>query len=259
MDGNPLRRGLDRTERALWVMLVLGFLAAAPVVAPFAGHFARSAGLTEVKAQRSWREVDAVLLRRAPRQYYGYNSVMTVWVPGQWHAPSGGTRSGLVPTQSGMPAGANVPIWVNRSGQLTGKRPMTTGVVGVRVAAVESLAVTSLAVVTLLLAWLVRWIMDRRRLTYWGIEWACFGPRWSARHLRHGPGRLRCTCAGACPAGARPAGARPAGACPAGARPGGARPAPAGGFPGPGGFSCSATKKLPHPKTLRQESGNPPN
>src|SRR5262249_24804000 len=160
MDGNPLRRRLDRTERALWVMLVLGFLVAAPVVAPFAGHFAKAVGLAEVKAQRSWREVDAVLLRRAPRQYYGYNSVMTVWVPGQWRDPSGDTRSGLVPTHSGMPAGAHVPVWVNRSGQLTGQRPMTAGLVGVRVVAVEALAVTCLAVVTLLLAWLVRWITD---------------------------------------------------------------------------------------------------
>ncbi len=187
MDGNPLRRPLDRTERALFVLLALGFLVAAPVVAPMAGRFARTAGLAEVRSQQSWREVDAVLLRHAPRQFYGYNSELTIWVPGRWRAPSGVTRSGLVPTQPGMPAGADVRIWVSRAGQPTGRRPMTAGLVGVRVAAVESLAVTFLAVVALLLAWLVRWMTDRRRMTCWGIEWACFGPRWSARHLANLP------------------------------------------------------------------------
>ncbi len=169
----------------MFVLLALGFLAAAPLVAPLAGHFARTAGLAEVRAQESWREVNAVLLRHAPQQFYGYNSTMTVWVPGKWRSPSGITRSGLVPTQPGMPAGAGVRIWVSRTGQPTGRRPMTTGLVGVRVAGVESIAVTCLAVVALLLAWLVRWLTDRRRMTCWEIEWACFGPRWSARHLAH--------------------------------------------------------------------------
>ena len=183
MDGNPLRRGLDRMERALFVLLALAFAVAAPLIAPLAGHFARAAGQAEIRAQRSWREVNAVLLRHAPPEFYGYDSEMTVWVPGRWRTPSGAPRAGLVPTQAGMPAGAEVPIWVNRAGQLTGKRPMTPTVIGVRVAAVESVAVTCLAVLALLLAWLVRWLTDRRRMAWWGIEWACFGPRWSARHL----------------------------------------------------------------------------
>jgi hypothetical protein len=182
MDGNPLRRGLDRTERVMWLLLAVAFLVAAPILAPMAGHAARSAGQTEVRTQSSWREVNAVLVRHAPQQFYGYNSQMTVWVPGRWHAPSGGDKTGLVPAKPGTPAGTAVKIWVNGAGQMTGRQPLTSSVVGVRVAAVESLAVSLLAVLALLLAWLVRWVTDRRRMTYWAIEWACFGPRWSARH-----------------------------------------------------------------------------
>lgn len=181
LDGNPLRRGIDRTERALWMLLAVAFLIAVPIVTPMAGQAARSAGLSEVRTQRSWREVSAVLVRRAPAQFYGYNSQMTVWVPGRWRAPSGARRTGLVPAQPDTAPGSVVKIWVNRDGQMTGKRPLSSSAVGVRVAAVESLAATLLAVLALLLAWLVRWCSDRRRMTYWGIEWACFGPRWSTR------------------------------------------------------------------------------
>lgn len=167
----------------MWVLLAISFFVAAPIVAPMAGQAARTANLTEVRSQASWREVSAVLIRQAPQQFDGYNSQMTVWVPGRWRAPSSGaSRTGLVPAAPGTPAGSVVRIWVDSAGQLTGRRPLTSSVVGVRVAAVESLAATALAVLALALAWLVRWVSDRRRMTYWAIEWACFGPRWSARH-----------------------------------------------------------------------------
>ena len=182
MDGNPLRRGVDRAERALWILLGIAFFVLVPIVAPLAGHAARSAGLTEVKVQSSWREVNATLARRAPPQFYGYNSQMTVWVPGHWRAPSGAERTGLLPAKPSTPAGSHVKIWVDRAGQMTGRRPLTAGGLGVRIAVIESLAASALAVALLMLAWLVRWISDRRRMAYWGIEWACFGPRWSARH-----------------------------------------------------------------------------
>ncbi len=183
LDGNPLRRRIDRVERGLWVILVLVFFSAAPVIVTFAGHVASTESRAQLRAERSWRQVDAVLLRRAPGRLYGYSSAMTVWAEGRWHAPEGGTRSGLVPAEPAARPGTVVRIWVNRAGQLTGRRPLTAGTVTVRIVAFEVLAVTVLAVVALLLAWSVRWLTDKRRLTYWEIEWACFGPRWSARHL----------------------------------------------------------------------------
>src|ERR1022692_1850231 len=62
-----------------------------------------------------------------------------------------------------------------------GRHPMTVGMVKVRTALVEFLTVAGVAIVLLALGGLVRLLLNRRRMAYWGIEWACFGPRWSTR------------------------------------------------------------------------------
>lgn len=181
VDGNPLRRGIDQVERVLWAITLAAFFAAAPLVVPLAGHVARADGMAEVKAEQSWQRVEAVLLRHAPDQVYGYATEGTVWVKGRWQMPGGGVRYGLVPTVIGAPAGTVVAVWVNQAGQLTGTRPLTSGSVTSRVVAIEVLAGSALAVATLILVGLIRWLTNRRRMADWGFEWACIGPRWSAR------------------------------------------------------------------------------
>jgi len=181
VDRNPLRRGIDQVERALWVVLVLAFVVTVSLVVPLAGRAAKSAGLDQVRQERTWREVNAVLLRHAPNQVYGYNGTGIVWVSGRWRTPSGAGRYGLVPTTVGAPAGTVVKIWVDRSGQLTGGHPLTVSLVANRVRAIETLAGIAAAIAAAILAVLARWLTNRRRMTCWGIEWACFGPRWSTR------------------------------------------------------------------------------
>jgi hypothetical protein len=180
-DGNPLRRPVDKFECTLRVAFVLGFLIAAPLIAPATAHQARVAGLREVRQEASWRQVDAVLLRSAPPQYYGYGSMMSHWVPGRWRAPSGVTRRGMVPARSGEQAGTKVSIWVDWNGRMTDRQPMTAGMVQVRTVLTGIGSVAALAVALVVLAGSIRILLNRRRMTYWGIEWACFGPRWSAR------------------------------------------------------------------------------
>jgi hypothetical protein len=187
VDGNPLRRGIDRFERAVWVLLATGFLVAAPLLVPMAGRAAASLSSGQVRHERTWREVKATLLQRAPDHFSGYGAAQAVWVHGRWQAPSGRILVGMIPAQPGTPAGAVVPIWVDRAGQLTGGQPLTGSLVSARVVAIEILAATALAIIVLLLAAFVRWLTNRRRMTYWAIEWDCFGPRWSARHLTPDP------------------------------------------------------------------------
>lgn len=181
VDHNPLRRGIDRFERALWIVLGCAFFAVAPLVLPAAGHMAKAETLAAVRQEKSWQEVKAVLVRRAPDQVYGYSTSGTVWVSGRWRVPGGGVRYGLVPTAIGAPAGTVVPVWVDRDGRLTNGRPLTPGVVGPRVLAVEILAGAGLAATLLVFGCLLRWVTNRRRMTCWGTEWACIGPRWSTR------------------------------------------------------------------------------
>jgi hypothetical protein len=181
MDGNPLRRGIDRVERGLWIVLAVAFFIAVPVVVPLAGNAARVDNTRMVVQERSWREVKAEVLAQAPGRSVGYSSVV-VWVAGRWPAPSGGTKTGLVPVTPGTRAGVRVPIWVDRAGHFTGIHPITIAVVTFRVILAEIFTAIGLAMAGLALAFGVRWLMNRRRMAYWAIEWACFGPRWSARH-----------------------------------------------------------------------------
>jgi len=180
-DGNPLRRRIDKVEIAARIALAAAFLAAAPLLAPVVGHLTQVSGMRLVRQESSWRQVNAVLLRPAPQQYYGYGSMTTFWVPARWRAPDGARRTGQVPTRSGTPAGAVVSIWVNRAGRATGRQPMTTGQVELRVVLAEFVTGAALGAVLLALAGALRLLLNRRRMAYWAVEWACFGPRWTTR------------------------------------------------------------------------------
>lgn len=185
-DGNPLRRRVDKFEAGARIMLVAAFLVLAPILAPMAGHLATSSGMREVRQERSWRAVRATLLRPAPQQNYGYGSMASFWVPARWTAPDGVTRSGLVPARAGLPSGGSERIWVNRTGQVTGRQPMTTRLVSFRTFLVQLGAVAGLLIVALVLMATLRAVLDRRRMTCWAAEWASFGPRWSARRPPRG-------------------------------------------------------------------------
>jgi hypothetical protein len=181
IDGNPLRRPVDKFECGLRLVLVVLFVLGAILIAPAAGRMATAAGLRQVRRESTWRQVSATLMRPPPARYYGYGSMATYWVPGRWRAPSGAIRQGMIPVRSGLASGRRVSLWVNQSGSLTGRHPMTTGMVGLRSAFIEIGSVVGLAVVLLALAGLAAIMLNRRRLFTWGIDWACFGPRWSTR------------------------------------------------------------------------------
>jgi hypothetical protein len=180
-DGNPLRRPIDRFENGVRIVLVLAFLTGAVMLAPATRHLAEVSGLQQVHREASWRQVQAVLERPAPQQFYGYGSMASFWVPGRWRAPSGQTRRGLVPARTGDLVGSKVRIWVDRAGQNMNRHPMTLGSVRVRSVLLEIGSVVGLGLVLLVLAFATRLMLNRRRMMHWGIEWACFGPRWSTR------------------------------------------------------------------------------
>jgi hypothetical protein len=45
-----------------------------------------------------------------------------------------------------------------------------------------SLAAGAVAVVLAVLGFLVRWVLDRRRLAAWDARWAVTGPHWTDSH-----------------------------------------------------------------------------
>lgn len=184
LDGNPLRRRTDKIASYGALGLLAVFLAAVPAVSVVAGHWAYRASVTEQRHQRSWREVTAVLLQRAPVETGNY-ALGGSWTLARWTPPAERTHEGMIPVAAGTPAGHRVRIWVNRSGRLAGPRlipPMLVSRVGTAV-------VTAILVVAAVLAGVAacgRWLLDRRRLTGWEADWNSVGPRWTRQFRARG-------------------------------------------------------------------------
>jgi hypothetical protein len=186
LDGNPLRRRTDKI--ATW--LTAQFLVAGLIVVPLFGiatfHWASRAGATEQRAERSWREVPAVLLRSvaAPDSFadgvFGYS-----WVPARWTAPDGQVRSGEIAVEVGLAAGRKVRLWVDAAGRPT-DAPITHRAVLARAATAAAVATAMLLIALSFLALIGRWLLDRRRLADWELAWAIVGPQWTKRFRSRG-------------------------------------------------------------------------
>jgi len=177
-DRNLLRRGSDRAETAMLVVLLAAFLAGAPLAAHAAGSWAYATSIREAQAQQAaLRQVPATLLQAAaPWNLSESGSAANA----RWKAPDGQTRTGQVFVLSGAPAGSTVMIWTDQAGQLTDSPLQHSQVTG-RADMARVLAVAALAVTLIILGLAGRWALDRRRLAAWDTDWLATEPRWSSR------------------------------------------------------------------------------
>ncbi len=183
LDANPLRRGSDRAEAWLRIGLVLVFLVASPLAAMGLGKLTSDASTNAARAQAaSERQVTAVLLDKVARAADDplYGSTGFVWARARWTAPDGQQRTGEVPAPVGSKAGRAVSVWVNFTGQLV-YPPIGENQIASRVIAVIALTPAALGVVLLILLWLSRSMLDRRRLKDWAAEWSAVEPQWTKR------------------------------------------------------------------------------
>jgi hypothetical protein len=186
LDANPLRRRTDKIATFLAAQLLLVFLVGAPLLTIAAYGWAGRVGAAEQRAERSWREVPAVLLKSVPAPnslasgLFGYS-----WVPARWVAPNGQDRSGNIAVDAGMAAGRTVRIWVDAAGRPT-DAPLTHRAVQARAATVAAVATLALVIVLSFLAWAGRKLLDRRRLADWELAWAIVGPKWTRRFRSRG-------------------------------------------------------------------------
>ena len=183
LDRNPLRRGTDRTEAALRLVMIVLLVVAVPAAAIAAGRWADHRALHQAQAQRAASHlVTAVLLRDAPAIGIPdpYTSVPTTWVPARWQPPGQPPRTGEVLAVAGAHKGSTVRTWIGPSGALTDPPPDHRVIVG---------NVCIAVVATCVLSWLVlrvTWVLtcralDRRRRRAWEAEWRASGPLWSGR------------------------------------------------------------------------------
>ena len=186
LDANPLRRRTDKIATFLAAQLLLVFLVCAPLLAITAYGWAGRVAAAEQRAERSWREVPAVLLKSVPAPnslasgLFGYS-----WVPARWVAPNGQDRSGNIAVDVGMAAGRTVRIWVDAAGRPTDV-PLAHRAVQARAATVAAVATLALVIVLSFLAWAGRKLLDRRRLADWELAWAIVGPKWTRRFRSRG-------------------------------------------------------------------------
>jgi len=186
LDGNPLRRRTDRVATWLAAQFLVVVLIGVPLAGIAAFTWAARAGAAELRAERSWREVPAVLLRSVPVPdsfaggVFGYS-----WVPARWRAPDGQVRSGDIAVEVGLAAGRTVRMWVDHTGRPTDP-PLTHKAMLARAATAAAVATVLLLIVLSFLAMAGRWLLDRRRLANWELAWAIVGPQWTKRFRYRG-------------------------------------------------------------------------
>ena len=181
-DRNPLRRGTDRVQgavRLVMIFLVVAMIPAAVAAGRWADHYA----LHRAQAQMAVNhKVIAVLLHDAPATGVPdpYTSVETTWVPARWQPPGQPPRTGEVLALAGARKGSTVRTWIDPSGAIADPPLDHRVIVGdVWLAVTATFLVSGL----LLLAAgeLTRRMLDRRRMRAWEAEWRTSGPLWS-RH-----------------------------------------------------------------------------
>jgi len=184
-DRNPLRRGTDRIEAALRLVMMIMLVAAVPAAAVLVGQQADHVALNRAHAQRATDHlVNAVLLEQAPATGIPdpYTSMQTTWVLARWQPPGLPPRTGEVLAPVGAAKGSTVRTWIGPSGAVTDPPLDHRDIVGDVCIAVVATCLGSWLVLLASNA-LARRALDRRRLSAWDAEWRASGPLWSG-HAR---------------------------------------------------------------------------
>jgi len=180
VDRNPLRRGTDRVEAALRLVMIILLVLAVPAAAIAAGRWADHHALRQAQAQRAADHlVTAVLLQDAPATGTPnpYTSVQTSWVLARWQPPGQPPRTGEVLALAGAHRGSTVRTWIGPSGAVTNPPPDHRVIVGEVCSAVVTTCLLS-CLVLLGTSALARRTLDHRRLRAWEAEWRASGPLW---------------------------------------------------------------------------------
>ncbi|MGW0495352.1 Rv1733c family protein [Streptomyces sp. NPDC003007] len=165
---NALKRRVDVVEAWVvlggWVLALLGGL--------LAGLLAAGSVERAVERQRAEsRQVRAVVVEDAP----GPSPARTasdhrVWGEVRWTAPDGSTQRDEARVPPEAPAGSTIPVWVNRSGDITAP-PVSGGEAWLHTAMGGALAGAFVGGTVLGTTRLTRLALDRWRLARWEAEW----------------------------------------------------------------------------------------
>jgi hypothetical protein len=179
LDRNPLRRRSDRVAAWLAPVVVAVFLGLCPVVVGWTGSWVRADNAALQRAEQSWPRVRGVLMEAAPGPLepdHGANG-WTEAEPARWTF-DGKARHGLVPVSSGLNAGTPITVELNPAGQVQ-VPPLTAAQLRDRIDTLALFVMVMIGIVLLVLTWLVRRCLDKRRIAGWETEWLTVGPHWT--------------------------------------------------------------------------------
>jgi hypothetical protein len=182
LDGNPLRRRTDKIAVRLAALLLAVFLIGAPFLSVAAAGWAGHHGAADLRAERSWHQVSAVLLLGTPARTATGGVLGSYQVLARWTTPGGRARTGRIPVSVDLAAGRTVRLWVNSPAGF----PLNHRLVLAHEATAVVIAAVALGIVLLCLAWAGRWVLGRRRLADWEAVWAAVGPQWTKRFRSQG-------------------------------------------------------------------------
>jgi hypothetical protein len=175
----PLRRTVDRIERAA-LAVAIGLAVAAVPVAVLAGASVQRAAEAAVNAENATAHpTTALLLRDAPANTPDA-ALGVVSTLGEWHTPGGAVRTGPVEVSPGATTGMTVPIWLNDANRpvaapLTADQAYWRGVLTVTMLLIAAFTLITIAYL------LTHLLCQRRRLAEWAADWLAVEPRWTHR------------------------------------------------------------------------------
>jgi hypothetical protein len=171
------RRVTDRVEDAVaWALLACAlFVVAVGVVTGIAVYAASVQRASVEAAERT--PTTAVLVQDVPTVPVANPTTGRMPAAATWRDADGAVRTGVVEAGVGLVAGAEVPVWVDRSGAVV---PAPVSAPDAAAAGLGAGIVVALMGGTVLagLWWVVRRAAAARNAATWEREWARVGPAW---------------------------------------------------------------------------------
>jgi hypothetical protein len=179
LDGNPMRRRIDKLAACMAALLMAVFLIGAPMLSVAAARWAGTPRPPLSGPRAPGARCLPSCCGAAPLPAVGW-AFGSSWVTARWTAPDGHERAGRILVSTGLAAGRTVRLWVDAAGSPTGPPPHY----GAPVASEAMAAVLATVALGGVLWWLAaagRWALDRRGLAAWEAAWAVVGPQWTWR------------------------------------------------------------------------------
>jgi hypothetical protein len=181
MRDGSLRRGTDRVEDAVaWLLTVLGMIVLIGAVIVGVGVYSQSMDSSR-SAQSDRIQATAVLLVDASDKVTDHGSAAPfARVPGRWTDSFGRQHEDDVLARSSSRAGDQVPIWLDRDGNLSSPpgNPLSAALDGV----VIGFVVLGLGCSLIAAVWIgLRRIIFNHNTRAWEREWARVGPEWNSQ------------------------------------------------------------------------------